>query len=140
MLARDFLRSNFAELRHLLRFRAYDAGALDRWEELDTLRRPKMTLLENARAEKNRLSAEVGRKKKAGEDAAGEQQRSKSLADQIATLEHELSELDDGFAEIERTLPNIPHESVPDGNDETGNVVVKIWGEPATFAFEPKAH
>src|SRR5258706_12282001 len=130
MLAREFLRSNFADLPHLLRFRAYDAAALARWGDLDAERRRLLTACETKKAEKNAVSAEVGRKKKAKEDASKEQERSKTLGEEIADDEKRIAALDADFAVIERTLPNVPHESVPDGEDETGNVVVKTWGQP----------
>ena len=90
MLARDFLRSHFAELPHLLRNRTYDAGALSRWGELDAERRRLLTAVEAKKAERNTLSAEVGRKKKAKEDATAEMERAKSLGGEVAAGEKRL--------------------------------------------------
>jgi len=140
MLARELLRSRFAEIPHLLRGRAYDAVALARWGELDAERRRLLTEVEVRRAERNSVSAEVGRKRKAGGDASAEQERGKALGEEIASLEKRLASLEDEFTPIEETLPNLPHESVPDGADEKGNVVVKSWGTPRELSFEPKAH
>jgi len=64
----------------------------------------------------------------------------RALGDAVRRSEGELAEVE---AEIERLLllvPNPPHESVPDGKDETSNVVVRTWGEPRKYDFEPKAH
>ncbi|MCG3194707.1 MAG: serine--tRNA ligase [Thermoanaerobaculia bacterium] len=140
MLARDFLRKNFEEMPRLLRGRTYDAALLARWGDLDSERRRLLTEVESRRAERNTVSAEVGKKKKKGEDASAEQERSRQLGDEIAGAEKRLAAIEDDFAAIERTLPNVPHESVPEGEDETGNVVVRTWGEPTKFSFEPKAH
>jgi seryl-tRNA synthetase len=140
MLARDLLRARFDEIPHLLRGRAFDAASLARWGELDAERRRILTGLEKARAERNSVSAEVGKKRKAGEDASAEQERSRTLGEEIAGLEKRLAALEDEFTPIEETLPNVPHESVPEGADETGNVVVRTWGTPRSFTFEPKAH
>ena len=140
MLARDFLRTHFAELPHLLRNRTYDAGSLARWGELDAERRKLLTSVEALKAERNALSAEVGRKKKAKEDATAEMERAKALGAEVAAGEKRVEEIEGEFFAIEQTLPNVPDESVPDGADETGNVVLKSWGEPTRFPFAPKAH
>ena len=140
MLAREFLRKNFDQLPHLLRNRTYDAAGLARWGELDGERRRLMTDAEAKRAERNAASAEVGKKRKAGQDAAAEQERSRLLGAEIGAVEARLAGIDRDFEEIERSLPNVPHESVPEGVDETGNTVVKVHGTPRAFSFEPKAH
>jgi seryl-tRNA synthetase len=140
MLSRDFLRKNFASLPHLLRGRAYDEGALERWGALDAERRRLLTGVEAKKAERNRLSAEVGRKKKAGEDAAAEQERSRALGEEIARADERVREIEASFDAIELRLPNIPDESVPDGEDERSNAVVKTWGTPPAFGFVPKPH
>jgi len=51
-----------------------------------------------------------------------------------------VSELESKIQEILKQLPNIPHASVPTGKDSSENVEVRRWGEPRTFAFEPKPH
>jgi len=140
MLARDFLRARFADLPHLLRNRTYDAGALARWGELDAERRRLLTAVEAKKAERNALSAEVGRKKKAKEDATAEMERAKALGGEVAAGEKRLEEIEGEFFAIEQALPNVPYESVPDGEDSAANVVLKSWGEPTRFGFEPKAH
>ncbi len=140
MLARDFLRARFADLPHLLRNRTYDAGALARWGELDAERRRLLTAVEAKKAERNTLSAEVGRKKKAKEDATAEMERAKALGAEVAAGEKRLEEIEGEFFAIEQALPNVPYESVPDGEDAGANVVLKTWGEPTKLGFEPKAH
>ncbi len=140
MLARDFLRAHFPDLPHLLRNRTYDPGALARWGELDAERRKLLTSVEALKAERNTLSAEVGRKKKAKEDATAEMERAKALGGEVAAGEKRIEEIEGEFFAIEQTLPNVPDESVPDGEDETGNVVLKSWGEPTRFDFAPKPH
>jgi seryl-tRNA synthetase len=140
MLSRDFLRSRFAEMAELLKGRAYDAGALDAWGQLDAERRMHLTTLEKARAEKNRISEQVSKKKRAGEDAAADVLLSKNLNQQIVALEGRLKTIEAEFLPLEMRLPNVPEESVPDGEGETANVVVKSWGTPPAFDFEPKAH
>ena len=140
MLSRDVLRSRFAEMPELLKGRAYDVGALDAWGQLDAERRMRLTMLEKARAEKNRISEQVSKKKKAGEDAAADVQLSKNLNQQIVELEGRLKTIEAEFLPLEMRLPNVPEESVPEGEGESANVVVKSWGTPPAFGFTPKAH
>jgi seryl-tRNA synthetase len=100
----------------------------------------RLTQVEAARAARNVLSRKIGAQRKAGEDSAAEEQHSKEIATQILTLEAELKALDERFVPIEETLPNIPDDDVPDGEDETHNLVLKVWGEPTRFDFAPQAH
>ena len=116
------------------------AGALEEWHAIDAVRRMRLTQVEAARAARNVLSQKIGAKRKAGEDSAAEEQHSKEIATQILSLEAELKALDERFVPIEETLPNIPDDDVPDGEDETHNLVLKIWGEPTRFDFPPLAH
>jgi len=125
---------------HLLRGRAYDAGALEAWGQLDAERRTRLTELEKTRAEKNRISEEVPRKKKAGLDVSADVELSKELGRRIAVLDERLKTIEDAFLPLELRLPNIPEESVPDGDDETGNTVVKTTGTPPVPGFSPKPH
>ncbi|HKC25572.1 MAG TPA: serine--tRNA ligase [Thermoanaerobaculia bacterium] len=140
MLARDLLRKSFGDLPALLRGRAYDAGALQRWGELDQERRRLVTESDALKAEKNAVSAAVGKKKKAGEDASEEQERSRVLGERIAAFDARLADIEAEFDAIERRLPNIPDPTVPDGVGPEENVVVKTWGTPPAFDFAPKPH
>jgi seryl-tRNA synthetase len=140
MLSRDFLRKEFERLPHLFRQRNLPPGALESWRAIDEERRTQITLMETARAERNSLSQKIGAKRKAAEDSATEEQRSRTIAAQISSFEERIRDLDARFGPIEETLPNIPQEDVPDGADETQNVVLKTWGEPTRFDFPPLAH
>jgi seryl-tRNA synthetase len=140
MISRELLRKEFDRLPHLFRQRNVPSGALDEWRAIDGARREAITELEALRAEKNVVSERVGTLRKAKEDATDLQQRSKELAAAISSFEENLKAFDERLAPIEATLPNIPEDDVPDGTDETANVVLKSWGEPRRFAFPPRAH
>jgi seryl-tRNA synthetase len=140
MLARDFLRREYDRLPHLLRQRGVPAGALEIWRAIDEERRTAITKMEAARAERNSLSQKIGAKRKAKQDSSAEEALSREIAAQISSFEEALEGLEKRFASIEETLPNIPQDDVPDGLDETANVVVKTWGEPTRFDFAPLAH
>jgi seryl-tRNA synthetase len=140
MISRDFLRKEFERLPHLFRQRDVPPGALEDWRAIDAQRRTQITAMEAARAERNSLSQKIGAKRKAKEDSSTEEAHSKELAAAISAFEEEIKELDSRFVPIEETLPNVPDDSVPDGTDETQNVVLKTWGEPTRFDFTPQAH
>jgi seryl-tRNA synthetase len=140
MISRDFLRREYERLPHLLRQRNVPAGALESWRAIDEQRRNAITKMEGARAERNSLSQRIGAKRRAKEDSSAEEALSKDLASRISSLEENLRALDEQFTPIEETLPNIPQEDVPDGEDETANVVLKKWGDPPRFDFSPLPH
>jgi seryl-tRNA synthetase len=140
MISRDFLRREFDRLPELYRGRDLPPGALEAWRSIDIERRETITKLEAARAEKNAVSEKVGALRRAKQDATELQGRSKELAAAILSFEESLKALDARFVPIEEALPNIPHASVPEGADETANVVVKTWGTPTRFDFPPLAH
>ena len=140
MISRDLLRKEFDRLPELYRGRNLPPGALEAWRAIDVERREVITKMEAARAEKNAVSEKVGALRRAKQDATELQERSKELAAAILTFEESLKALDARFALIEETLPNVPNASVPEGADETANVVVKTWGEPTKFDFAPLAH
>ena len=140
MISRDFLRKEYERLPHLFRQRNVPAGALESWRAIDIERREAITQMESARADRNSLSQKIGAKRKAGEDSATEEQQSKEIAARILSFEAELKALDERFLPIEETLPNVPHDSVPEGTDETKNVELATWGQRPHFDFSPKPH
>ena len=107
---------------------------------LDQRHRAAMAAVQDAQARRNELSKAIGKAKAAGEDAADLIADVGKLKEDIQSGEAEERELaarlNAGLAE----LPNLPHESVPDGADEADNRLVRQWGEPAGFDFEPRQH
>src|SRR5690606_1051968 len=92
------------------------------------------------KARRNEASEAIGRMKRAGEDASEAIQAMRELGKEIAALEVRVKELESEIQDLLLRIPNIPHDSVPDGASEQENVVVKEWGEIPQFAHEPKAH
>jgi seryl-tRNA synthetase len=95
---------------------------------------------EALKAERNARSKEIGRLKKAGGDTAEVQAEVRALGDRIAALDREAAEREAALRDRLLRIPNLPHPSVPQGLDETGNAVVKVWGEPPRFSFPPRPH
>lgn len=113
---------------------------IDEVLELDRRRREIVTEVEQKKAEQNRASKDIPRLKKEGQDVGPVFERMKGLSDEIKTLDDEVREIDRKLKDTLLEIPNTPHESVPEGEDDTANVEVARWGEPREFTFEPKPH
>lgn len=145
MLDIGLVRRDPDRVRRSAQRRGLDASFVDEVLRLDTEYRSALAALESAKAEKNRLSGEIG---KAADKAAAARELKPRIDACAATIaEHEdhaktLAPDAEGSplrALLENT-PNILDDSVPEGADEAHNVVVRTWGTPRTFSFEPKAH
>ena len=141
MLAREFLRTSPDRIRTALAARGSDAP-LAELLAADTRWREAQAELEALKAERNRGSKEVGALLAKGRKEEAEKVRSSmvELGSRIAAAEVEATALAEAVAALELVIPNLPHETVPVGPDETANRVEHSWGEPPTFDFEPRAH
>ncbi len=92
------------------------------------------------RNERNVHAKTVGKAKAQGQDIAPLLQQVESLGAELAKAEAELAQVQGELDQLLLGLPNILHESVPDGRDESANAEVRRWGEPRTFEFKPKDH
>jgi seryl-tRNA synthetase len=107
---------------------------------LDTDRRAAQTALQERQARRNALSREIGQGKRTGANTASLEAEATALRDDMDSLEKRVPELDAALRGILETLPNILDISVPDGPDESANVVLKHVGQRRAFNFEPKQH
>jgi seryl-tRNA synthetase len=141
MLDIELLRKNPEFVKERLRLRREDYPRLvDDTLKLDEERRSILRDLEALRAERNALSKEIGKRKAKGEQTADLEGKVKEIREKIESLEDELSRVEEQLKSVMLFIPNIPHQSVPVGKDETENVEVRSWGVPRDFDFEPKAH
>jgi seryl-tRNA synthetase len=108
--------------------------------ELDTARRKLQTLVQEAQAQRNKLSAEIGKSKAAGKDAENLLAEVGKLKTLIQDNERRERELADELNGLLAELPNLPHEGVPDGEGEDQNRLVREVGERREFDFEPREH
>lgn len=109
---------------------------------IDESRRAKITAAETALADRNAASKQVGAAKAKGDEAEFERLRA-LVADkkaEIATLEEEAKAEDLRLQDLLATIPNLPHDDVPLGADESDNVELRKWGTPKSFDFKPKEH
>ena len=139
MLDMKFVRENPELVMEAVKRRN---GNLDLTEflELDKKRREITVQVETLKSERNTASQEIGKLKKAGQDATEQMAAVRALGDKIAEDDKELKEIEARLKEILLTIPNIPADDVPVGADDSANPVVRTWGEPGKFDFEPKAH
>jgi seryl-tRNA synthetase len=112
----------------------------DGFRALDHERRERITVAERLKAERNKASEEIARRKKAGEDASALLAEMKRVSDEIKTASERASVLDARLADFMLTVPNRPHSSVPVGHDPSANIEVRRWGAPPKFEFTPRPH
>ncbi len=108
--------------------------------ELDKKRRSILVELENLRAERNKKSKEIGFLRREGKDTSDLERQVKEFKERIEALEEEFRRVQENLRKVMLRIPNLPHESVPVGEDEEDNVEVRRWGELKEFNFEPKPH
>ncbi|MGC9291802.1 MAG: serine--tRNA ligase [Acidobacteriaceae bacterium] len=143
MLDLAFVRANLALVKEKLSQRGMDAEAWKQLLDFDTLdqrRRTGITQIENLKAERNLLSAEVAQRKRSGQDATDLMDRTRALKEEIERLESGAAGIEETLRMLLLNLPNLPHESVPIGKSEQNNVEVRRWGTPRAFDFTPKSH
>jgi seryl-tRNA synthetase len=141
MLDLNFVRDNIPKIEEMLRNRGMNPDAvLKDFRTIDAQRRQAIQSAETVRAERNRLSAEIPKMQKAGQDASQLIADAKEMRVQIQELEKASQEYDTSMSEVLVSIPNVPHESVPVGKSAEDNVEVRRWGAPPKFDFTPKPH
>ncbi|HEU5220688.1 MAG TPA: serine--tRNA ligase [Candidatus Nitrosotalea sp.] len=139
MLDPKLLRDSPDKIRNMLEARAVKFP-LDELISLDKDRRELIVKTDEFRKKRNEVSLEIAKKKKAGEDASGLIDQMQTVSDNLKKLEDDQLRTEDKFTKLSLTLPNMFHESVPIGKDETANKEIKKWGNIPTFDFEIKDH
>ncbi len=142
MLDIRYVRENLDTIEKMLQSRQLNFD-LTTFKMLDVKRRELIKKTEELRAERNNLSQEIGKKKREGvEDTLllPLKERVNTLAEEIKKIESELNDIETQHKQMLLTIPNIPHSSVPYGTSSEDNVVVRKFGEPRKFGFEPKPH
>ena len=90
--------------------------------------------------ERNRNSKEIGRRKASGEDLNEMLGAMQQVGSELETIEQQLAVVQGQLSKLLQGIPNIPHESVPEGQTEADNLEMRRWGEPRKFEFEPQDH
>jgi seryl-tRNA synthetase len=113
---------------------------LDSLIRLDTRRRELIIKTDEIRKKKNTVSIEIANKKKSGQDASSVISQMQQVSSELAALESEQISVESDYARLALAIPNLVHESVPVGPDETANKEVKTWGKIPSFDFKIKDH
>ena len=138
MLTLQFIREHADEVRAGIAAKGADAP-LDEILELDRQWREVQAQMEIQKAQRNLLQAEIGRAKEPAQRQAAIN-ATRGFSERIKELEPRADALRARLDELLLQVPNVPHSSAPVGPDESANVVVRQWGEPRQFDFEPKHH
>jgi seryl-tRNA synthetase len=136
VLSIDLIRQDPDAVREAL-VRRGEEGVLQPILDLDVQRRSHLTEVEKLRANRNQVSKELGRM---SERPAHLVEEMRQTGDRIKVLEERVKEVEASLEEELLKLPNLPLPDVPEGTDESANIVVQTWGEPRNFDFSPLAH
>ncbi len=136
MLSIEQIRNDTDSIRAALAKRGEEAP-LEGILSLDAQRRSHLTEADELRARRNQVSREIGRM---SERPAHLLEEMRQTGDRIKTLETHVKETEASLEEELLKLPNLPLADVPVGEDETGNRVIRTWGEPSDYSFEPLPH
>ena len=140
MLSIEHIREHPDEVRRALQTRGED-GSIAKVLELDAQIRAAITQRDDLNAERNRVSKDIGQARSRGQEASEEvRAQMRQIGDQADALNEQTKVLGDKLSGLMLTLPNLPQDDVPVGEDETGSVIIRQNGEPPALDFPPKPH
>ncbi|CAG7600837.1 serine--tRNA ligase [Candidatus Vallotia tarda] len=139
MLDITLLRKDIDAVTRRLVDRAYVLD-ISAFQALESERRRLQTLTENLRSRRNTLSKKIGAMKGCGEDASEIMEQVTRINYNIKSSVMQLDKVQAKLSELVLGIPNLPHQSVPIGQNETGNIEVRRWGMPRRFDFAVKDH
>lgn len=129
-----------AAYRETLKNRKQDPANLDKVLALNDKRKKAITAMETSKAQQNKMTEEIAKKKRAGEDASALMAEMQKLSSHVKSLDEEAKSIDAEVSALVATLPNRVHESVPVGASAEENKIIRTVGEPKKFSFKPKEH
>jgi seryl-tRNA synthetase len=134
-----FVREHLEEVASAVAKRGL-AISFEPFRDLDSRRRRALAELEALKRVRNETSKRIGSILREGGDATALREEMRQLGDEIAALEEEAGRAEQQLRSFLEQIPNLPHPSVPEGESPEQNAVVRSWGEPPRFSFEPKPH
>ncbi|MGZ4813277.1 MAG: serine--tRNA ligase [Terriglobales bacterium] len=141
MLDLNFVRGNLSLIERKLRDRRMKPEEVLRdFSAVDARRREVITRMERLRAAQNKASEEIARLKREKQDASQQMAEMRRVREEVAELEKLAAGAEAEMQDILKTIPNLPHESVPVGEGPEQNLEVRRWGSPPKFDFTPKPH
>lgn len=139
MLDLKFVRDHIEPVRRMLHDRQVDLD-LESFLGLDEERRQILREVEELKRRRNLASDGIAQMKQARQDATSQIEEMREVSQRIKNLDQQLAAVQEKLDEILLLIPNMPHPSVAVGKDEHDNPVVKVWGQPPEFDFQPKPH
>lgn len=139
MLDPKRLRHELEDIATALKRRGFELDT-EHFRELDERRRELQTRTQSLQAERNERSKAIGQAKARGEDIEPLKNEVSDLGEQLSTAEAQLNELQQELDELMMGIPNVPDASVPQGEDDEDNALVRTWGEQPAFDFTPRDH
>ncbi len=139
MLDLKFIRNNPALVKKASRDKG-EKEVVDLIIDLDSRRRGIIGEVEQLKEERNRRSKEIAELKKQGQEPVDLMGEMRELSSRVKDFDHELQQVEEDLHGLLLQVPNVPHESVPLGEDESANRFLRNWGEPRNFDFEPRPH
>jgi seryl-tRNA synthetase len=134
------IRENPELVKDSLTRRGEDTGIVDTLILHDEERRRLVYEVEKLKQRRNEVSNEIAEMKRKGQDTKGAILEMRQVGERIKEMDNAIRQIERKVNDILLSIPNIPHESVPYGKDESENVEVRRWEEPESFDFEPKPH
>ncbi|OPY77899.1 MAG: Serine--tRNA ligase [Syntrophorhabdus sp. PtaU1.Bin058] len=140
MIDPKLIRENIDLVKESLGKRGDAFVNLAKLTDIEGQRRKLIQESERMKSEKNALSNEIAKLKKAGADAAGQIEHLRTIGKDIEEMERRVKAVEKEWEDMTLVIPNIPHDTVPVGTGEEDNTVAKVWGEKPQFDFDPLAH
>ncbi|WAH37023.1 serine--tRNA ligase [Alicyclobacillus dauci] len=134
------IRQNPDEFKTKLARKKVNPATIDELLSADEAWRQNLAETEQLKNLRNTTSEAIARKKKRGEDATADIAQMKEVGNRIKELDDIVREGEATIRDILLSLPNVPHDSVPEGESEDDNPVIRTWGDIPKFDFEPKPH
>ncbi|MBN1274848.1 serine--tRNA ligase [Candidatus Woesearchaeota archaeon] len=140
MLTAKFIRENEKKVKENMAFLGKDASAVDELLKADEEWRKEKKELDELRHERNEVSEAINKAKKEGLDVQSLLRKAKAIPGRVKEKESSVQKKEEQLQKLLAGIPNVAHQDVPQGKDESENKEVKRWGEPRTFRFPVKNH
>ena len=139
MIDSKLFKENPEKIREMLQSRNIDFD-LDGLIDADRQRREFIIKTDEFRKKKNQVALEISQKKKSGQDATVNLDEMKNVSKELSSLESSQEEIEKKYMQLALTIPNLIHQSVPIGKDDSANKEIKKWGEVPQFDFKVNDH
>ena len=139
MLDPKIIRDEPEKIKEMLKDRAVEFD-LEKMLELNKVRKDMMQQTDELKQKRNQMSMKIATEKKAGNDASELLQEMSQISSKLDDMENQRKTIDDDYHKLSFSIPNMIHDSVPKGPDESFNKQVRMWGDVPKFDFEVKDH